>query len=223
MPVVPQQLAFLFKNNLPPKEKSDKIFLIMESLLTNFSETHRIISYFIIALAILIEGEVVLILAGILSHKGYLDIFDVIFFAFAATVIHDLIYWSIGKKFSVSNKKKFLFINLEKIKWFLEKAKINNGLYIFVSKFTWNLNRIVLITNGYLKTPIKELLRYSIPASLIWSIVFVSIGYIFAFETDILKKDIKTAAILLTSFIIIIVILENLLRKTIERKTKENS
>ena len=49
----------------------------------NFSETHRIISYFIIALAILVEGEVVLILAGILSHKGYLDIFDVIFFAFA--------------------------------------------------------------------------------------------------------------------------------------------
>ncbi|MEK9168474.1 MAG: VTT domain-containing protein [Patescibacteria group bacterium] len=195
----------------------------MESLLMNFSETHRIISYFIIALAILIEGEVVLILAGILSHKGYLDIFDVIFFAFAASVIHDLIYWSIGKKLSASGKKKFLFINLEKIKEFLEKAKINNGLYVFISKFAWNLNRVALITSGYLKMPVKELLRYSIPASLIWSIVFVSIGYIFAFETDVLKKDIKTAAILLTGFIILIVVLENLFRKIVEKRTKENN
>ncbi len=190
----------------------------MESLLTNFSETHRIISYLIIALAILIEGEVVLILSGILSHKGYLDIFNVVLFAFAASIIHDLIYWSIGKKFSASNKKKFLFINLEKIKEFLEKAKINNGLYIFVSKFVWNLNRITLIANGYLKTPVKKLLRHSIPASLVWSIVFVSIGYIFAFETDVLKKDIKTAAILLIGFIIIVVILENLLKKIIEKR-----
>ncbi|MDP3015393.1 MAG: VTT domain-containing protein [bacterium] len=192
----------------------------MESLLTNFSETHRIISYLIIALAILIEGEVVLILAGILSHKGHLDIFNVILFAFAAAVIHDLIYWSIGKKLSASGKKKFLFINLEKIKGFLEKTKINNGLYVFISKFTWNLNRIMLITNGYLKMPIKELLRYSIPACLIWSITFVSIGYVFAFETDVLKKDIKTAALLLMSFIIIIVILENILRKIVEKKNK---
>ena len=192
----------------------------MESLLTNFSETHRIISYLIIALAILIEGEVVLVLAGVLSHKGYLDIFDVIFFAFAAAVIHDLIYWSIGKKLSASGKKRFLFINLEKVKRFLEKAKINNGLYVFISKFVWNLNRIALIANGYLKMPVKELLRYSIPACLIWSITFVSIGYVFAFETDILKKDLKTAAILLASFIVAIVILENLFRKIVEKKNK---
>ncbi len=195
----------------------------MESLLTNFSETHRIISYLIIALAILIEGEVVLILAGILSHKGYLDIFNVILFVFAAAIIHDLIYWSIGKKLSASGKKRFLFINLEKIKEFLEKTKINNGFYIFISKFAWNLNRVVLIINGYLKTPVKELLRYSVPASLIWSIVFVSIGYIFALETDFLKKDLKTAAFLLMGFIIIIVVLENLLRKIIEKRTKKDN
>lgn len=174
----------------------------------------------VIALAILIEGEVVLVLAGVLSHKGYLDIFDVIFFAFAAAVIHDLIYWSIGKKLSASGKKRFLFINLEKVKRFLEKAKINNGLYVFISKFVWNLNRIALIANGYLKMPVKELLRYSIPACLIWSITFVSIGYVFAFETDILKKDLKTAAILLASFIVAIVILENLFRKIVEKKNK---
>lgn len=190
----------------------------MEALLINFSETHRILSYLIIFAGVLIEGEIILILAGVLSYKGYLDIFDVLIIAFMAAIVHDLIYWSIGKKIAQTGRKKFLFINLEKIGVFLGKARANNGLYIFVSKFALGLNRIILIANGYLNMPIKELLRYSIPASLVFSIVFVSTGYIFASKTDILKKDLKTAAIFLTGFVIIMVLFEKLFRRIIERK-----
>lgn len=190
----------------------------MESLLTNFSETHRILSYLIVFFSIFIEGEIVLLLAGVLSHKGYLDIFDLIMIALVATTLHDLLFWSIGVKLSKTNREKFLFVSLEKVKGFLGKLRAGNGLYIFISKFAWNLNRIVLISSGYLKTPVKELLRYSIPAAFIWSITLVSLGYVFAFKTDILKKDVKTAAILLTVFIVAIIFLENLLRKMIIKK-----
>lgn len=195
--------------------------LFMESLLTNFSETHRILSYLIIFFSIFIEGEIILLLAGVLSHKGYLDIFDVMIIASVATVLHDLLYWSIGQKISKSNREKIWCFNLGKIKRFLEKIKASNGLYIFISKFTWNLNRIILITSGYLKMPLKELLRYSAPASLVWSITFVSLGYVFAFETDILKKDLKTASLLLLGFVMAIIILENLLRKMIEKRANK--
>jgi len=80
---------------------------------------------------------VVLLLAGVLSHKGYLDIFDVIMIAFVGAVFHDLCYWLIGKNLISKNKKKFLFINLEKIENFLRRLRINNSLYIFISKFAW--------------------------------------------------------------------------------------
>jgi len=193
----------------------------MESLLTNFSETHRILSYLIVFFSIFIEGEVVLLLAGVLSHKGYLDIFDVIMIAFVGAILHDLLYWSIGKKLSKTNKKKFLFVNLEKLGNFLCRLRVSNGLYIFISKFAWNLNRIVLMASGYLKVSAKELLRYSVPASLIWSVSLVSMGYIFAFETDILKKDLKTAGLFMAGFIIAIIILENLLRKMIEKRANK--
>ena len=195
----------------------------MESLLTNFSETHRLLSYLILFLSMFIEGEVVLLLAGVLSHKGYLDIFDIIITAFIGAVLHDLVYWSIGRKLSKTNKKNFLFINLEKIESFLRRLKINNSLYIFISKFAWSLNRIVLMANGYLGISVKDLLRYTIPACLIWSITFVSIGYIFAFETDILKKDLKTASLFIISFIIAVIILENFLRKAIEKGISRQS
>jgi len=191
----------------------------MESLLTNFSETHRILSYLIIFFSIFIEGEILLILAGVLSHKGYLDIFDVIMIASAAAILHDLLYWSIGGKLSKTSREKFLFVNLEKVKGFLGKLRVSNGLYIFISKFAWNLNRVILVTSGYMKMPVKELLRYSVPASLVWSITLVSLGYVFAFETDILKKDFKTASLILVGFIVVIIVLENLLRKMLEKRT----
>ena len=191
----------------------------MEAILTNFSETHRIFAYLIIFFSIFIEGEIILLLAGVLSHKGYLDISDVIVVAFVAAVLHDILYWSIGGRLLKTAKQKFLFINLEKIKSFLDKFKIGNGLYIFISKFAWSFNRITLIASGYIKMPLSELLRYSITASIIWSVTLVSLGNIFASETHVLKRDIKTASLLLTGFIVIIVILENLFRKALEKKT----
>lgn len=160
-----------------------------------------------------------MILAGVLSHKGYLDIFDVIMIASVAAILHDLLYWSIGGKLSKTSREKIWCFNLEKIKAFLGRLRVSNGLYIFISKFAWNLNRVVLVTSGYLKMPVKELLRYSVPASLVWSITLVSLGYVFAFETDILKKDFKTASLILVGFIVIIVVLENLLRKMLEKRT----
>lgn len=190
----------------------------MESLLTNFSEAHRILSYLIVFFSIFIEGEIVLLLAGVLSHRGYLDIFDVMTIAFAAAILHDLLYWSIGKKLAETNRKKFLFVNLEKSVNFLSRLKVSNGLYIFISKFAWSLNRIVLVASGFLKVSVKELLRYSIPACLIWSVSLISIGHIFAYKTGLLKKDLKTAGLFLAGFVMAIIILENLLRKIIERR-----
>lgn len=190
----------------------------MESLLTNFSETHRILSYLIIFFGIFIEGEVILLLAGILSHRGFLDISNVIIIASSAAILHDLLYWSIGQKLLKTNKKRILFINLDKAKGVLEKLRIGDGLYIFISKFAWGLNKIVLISSGYLKTPVRELLRYSIPAAFVWSITLISLGHVFASKTGLLKKDIKTAVVLLAIFVVGIILLESLLRKAIIKK-----
>ncbi len=189
----------------------------MESLLTNFSETHRFLAYTIVFLAVLIEGEIFVLLAGVLSRNGYLDIFDAIAVVFAAAIIHDLIYWSIGRKLVKTNRKKFLFINFEKTGNFLEKLKINDGFYIFISKFAWSLNKLVLIASGYIKLPLKELLRYSVFSAFVWSFTFVSLGYVFAHKTDVLRKDLKTATLLIAGFIIIVVVLENFIQIMIKK------
>lgn len=189
----------------------------LELLLTNFSETHRVLAYLILFFITILEGEIVLLLAGILSYKGYLNISNVITIAFAAAILHDLFYWSIGRRFSKTNRKKIFFIDLEKIRGALEKLKDRNGLYIFISKFAWSLNRLILITSGFTKIPVKEFLRYSVPACFVWTVTLVSIGYVFASETNVLRQDIKTALVLFAIFLTAVILFENLIRRTIKR------
>ncbi len=189
----------------------------MEQFFANFSEVHRILTYIIIFLGMFIEGEVVLILSGILVRGGSINFLNVVIFAFSAVVIHDIAYWFIGKKLSQLHKKKFLFFNLEKMESLFNKIKSREGLYIFASKFAWNTNRFVLLSSGYMKTPFKRLLRNSIPAALIWTIAFVSLGFVFADQAGILKKDLKKVAIFITILLIAVILLENVFRKIIAK------
>jgi membrane protein DedA with SNARE-associated domain len=185
-----------------------------------FFRDSSFLAYGIIFLGMFIEGELILILAGILIRGGHLDFLDTIFIAFGAVVIHDIAYWLIGKKLAERGGQKFLFFNLEKIKPFLEKIRNNNELYVFVSKFAWNLNRFVLIASGYIGTPFKKIIRYSLPAGFIWTITFISLGFIFAQKTEILKKDLKTVAVSLTIFLLAVIVLENLFQKIFNNDKK---
>ena len=190
----------------------------MESFLTNFSEAHRLLSYLIIFLVVFIEGEVILLLAGILARHGYLGLFTVFSIAFAASILHDLLYWSIGRRLAARKRPdNFLFFNLDKAKNLLASFGERNGFYIFISKFSWGLTRLVLVASGYMKMPIRNVWKYTIPAGFIWTISLISLGYAFASETNLLRKDIKTATLLVTAFVLAILALEYIIRKSIKR------
>lgn len=194
----------------------------MESLLLNFSEAHWVIIYFIIFAGMFIEGEVVLIMAGILVRSGKIDFLDALVVAFLGVVAHDIAYWFLGKKFADSHRKKFLFIDLKRLDSFIDRIRRNHDLYIFVSKFAWSMNRLFLIASGYLKMPLKRVMRYSIPAAFIWSTTFLSLGYIFAHKTDILKKDVRIVIVSFSAFIVVIFLFEKLFQKNLNLKVPDN-
>lgn len=189
----------------------------MESLLTNFSEIHRVLAYLLIFFGMFIEGEVVLIVAGVLIRAGNIDFFDTLVVAFFGTIAHDIAYWQIGRWFFASQKDKFFFINVGKLGPFLTKLH-KSDTYIFTSKFTWAFNRLILIASGYRNTSLRDLLKFAVPAAAIWSITLVSLGYIFAHKTDIIKKDIFTIIISITVFVAALYLLENVFQRTLSFK-----
>lgn len=186
---------------------------MLENLLARFSETHQILAYLIIFLGMFIEGEMILILSGILVKSGAIGFFNTLWISFIAVIFHDLLYWKIGQKLSRLNKKKYLFFDLEKGRPLFEKIQKRQGFYVFSSKFAWNLNRVVLVSLGYLGIPFKNLFRASVASAFLWALTFISLGFIFAEQTDLLKKDLKIGAVFITIFFIAVVAVEQILQK----------
>ena len=188
----------------------------MEEILINFSGTHELLSYLIVFFSIFIEGAVITLLAGVLSAKNYIDINIVILTAFIASVAQDIFFWQLGKNILRLKNTRFL-VNVEKAENFVRKLEFHNGPYIALSKFTWGFNRVVLTAAGMMKMPLKKVLKYSVPACLIWSITIAYLGNIFSSQINILDKGIKTAGILIIILIIVFIFLENIARKQIKK------
>lgn len=189
-------------------------------LITHFAETHRMLLYLILFFGMFIEGEMMLIFAGVLVRSRNIHYFDTIAIAFAAVLLHDVGYWYIGKRLAMMKREKFLGIDLKKAEKFFTKLKEREGLYIFTSKFAWGLNRFVLISSGYFQTKLKKLVKYSTGAAIIWTTTLVSLGYIFAEQTAILKKDIRIVAIGFAALFLVVFYVEHLLKKMFLEEAK---
>lgn len=182
---------------------------VYTSFFLHFSETHRILTYTIVFLIVFfIEGEITLVLAGLLTRKHLLDFGDLLTIGIIAAILHDILYWAIGRMLIEKKSTHFLFIHLEKMGKFIEQVHKRYRLYIFVSKLAWGLNKPVLVSVGYLKIKLRQLLTYSIPACIIWVASLVSLGHVFADETHLLRKDLKTAGLLVAGFIITLLLVE---------------
>ncbi|MDO8555240.1 MAG: hypothetical protein Q7R75_01590 [bacterium] len=190
----------------------------MQNFLLNFAGGHHMLVYSLVFLAMFIEGEVVLILSGVLIKTGRINFLITLVIVFIAVVLHDIAFWWMGKKSLETKREKFLFFKISRMESFLNRIRTGNGLCVFVSKFVWSVNRVVLFATGYIGLPFKKLIRFSVPTALIWSMVFISLGYVFADQTEILKKDLKTGSIFLGIFLAFVFLLEYFFRKALKKR-----
>lgn len=189
-----------------------------------FSDAHTFFAYIVLFLfTAVLEGEITLLLAGMLSHQGYLSLPTVLSVGFAAALVHDIVFWSLGKKMSSLGRDRFLFINLRKVRDFLSHFHGRIGTYIFTSKFTWGLSRMVLISSGYMNISLRKLLFSAIPASFAWSVILVLLGYFFSYQFDLVKRDIVTAGIFIAIFMAVIILIEILARKVFQKRVTTKS
>lgn len=137
-----------------------------------------------------LEGETILVIAGFLAHRGYLELPFVIAAAFAGTLAGDQLYFYIGR---IKGKE---FID-KKPGW---KAKINrvfklldkyHTLFILGFRFLYGIRTVapfVLGASGI--SPIRYL-ALNLCGALIWAIVIGTLGYYFGHAIEILLGEIK--------------------------------
>lgn len=176
--------------------------------LESFTSNNIILTYAIVFIATILEGDVSLLFFGALSRGNFLPIPQLIIVSFVAAFCHDLIFWLIGKKMSAISKKKFLCFDMEKITQFVDKISYSFGPLIVVSKFVWNFNRAILVSAGYSKMKFKSFILYSLPADALWAITFSSIGYVFADQTNIFKQKIEYIGLILIALVVGVILFQ---------------
>lgn len=156
----------------------------------NLEEVVTHYGYIGILIGTFLEGETILVIAGFLAHRGYLELPFVIAAAFAGTLIGDQLYFYIGR---IKGKE---FIS-KKSNWKSKTDRVfrlldrNHILFILGFRFLYGIRTVapfILGASGI--SPIRYLVL-NITGALIWAIVIGMLGYYFGYAIEILIGEIK--------------------------------
>jgi len=169
-------------------------------------EAHRYLGYGLLCAAMIFEGELFLISAGMLARLHAFDFFDTFFFALSGVLIGDIMWYCVGRKLEsrYPDHSISLFV-IHRVKKYLPDIEKNPFHVIFLSKFLYGLNHSTLVVLGFLKVPFAHFMRIQFISSFIWCLLFLTAGY--AFGSVALTFTTKLRHFMLFAFISLIVVI----------------
>ena len=188
------------------------------SAIRHFVEIHAIIAYFIIILGVVVEGEVVVIFAGIFSFLGSINLF----IAFAAVILggalKSLLGYMIGFYLNKYHSHKPIISKIERrISYFLPKFKEKPFWSIFISRFfILGIGWFTLVFSGYKNISIKLYVKAEALSLALWSVGFLALGHFFGYTALSISRDVRKFLGLILIFFILFFILEKIIAFIVE-------
>ncbi len=188
----------------------------------DFSALVHDYGYWIVLFGSMIEGESIVLTAGMLSAHGILSFYKICLLSFIGTCFADQLLYNLGyyigpsflEKWSVTRK---LFHKLKPI------ALKYQNIYILSFRFIYGIRIMSPILIGIVKIDPKKYMILNIVASVIWSIVSCSMGYAIGSFTKTLDFKFKYVIIAGTFLILLLILLSKILSSYIlNRNTKSD-
>jgi membrane protein DedA with SNARE-associated domain len=134
--------------------------------------------YAAILIGTFLEGETILVLAGLAAHQGYLDLTWVILAAFAGSLSGDQLFFYLGRKHSRAVlarrptwEKKMQTVYRMMIRF--------QTLLILVFRFLYGLRTVTPFAIGMSPVSAKKFILLNAAGALVWATAVGSCGYIF--------------------------------------------
>jgi len=137
--------------------------------------------YIILFFWSILEGETGLVMAGVLSHTGDMDLTTSIIVAGLGGFVGDQIYFYIGRynkkyisKLLKSHRRKFALANilLNKYGWMI----------VFIQRYLYGLRTIIPMAIGTTRYSAKKFAIVNFIAAMIWASITITLSYIFGEE-----------------------------------------
>jgi membrane protein DedA with SNARE-associated domain len=184
----------------------------------------KILLYLAVYLGCFFEGETSLVTSAFAAHRGYLEIFIVMIVALAATQSWDWLWFTIGRKKGklFIEKKPKLNQKVMKIDLLLEKNPVP---VLLGYRFLFGFRTAVPLVIGMSSITKRRFLTFSIINTILWDILFSSVGYFFgAFLKANWKRiedyEFEIMACILVTGILVGLLLRFLSLKRVRRKSQ---
>lgn len=180
------------------------------SVIRHFIEIHAIIVYFVIFFGVIIEGEIVVILAGIFSFLGLINIFIAFPVIILGGVTKSFLAYTIGYYLNKNHSgKPFVSMMERRISYFLPKFNERPFWSIFTSRFIiLGVGWFTLLFSGYKRVPLKIYAKAESYSLIIWTIVFLALGHFFSYTALSISRDIRKFLVIILVFFIMFFIIE---------------
>lgn len=179
------------------------------NLLANFMSGNEVLAYVLVFLGLIIEGEIVILFAGILAHLGGLDFKSLFLVGALSLATKAFLGYHLGSylRDRFPDNRFFQYIE-NKILYFLPSFKEKPFWSIFISKFIYGINHLAIVLSGFLKIDFKTFFKAEFSASIIWLLEFLALGYFFSYYAIGITKDIRKFTLLVLGFVVAFILLE---------------
>lgn len=199
--------------------------MIQTSIIFSFISTYRYIA--ILPLAI-IEGPILALFVGFLSHLGYFSIIPAYIIMILGDFIPDSIYYFIGrfghkekilKRFN--NKSGLLSKHLDNLENIWHK---NSFKAMFISKLAFGLSIPFLITAGIVRLPYRKFIWQALVITMFQYGVLMALGYYLSQSYKIVVSYVKYAGFIVAGIVIVLISIYFILQIFIKNKViKDNN
>jgi membrane protein DedA with SNARE-associated domain len=132
--------------------------------------------YWIVIAGALLEGEVVLLIAGGAAYHGYVDLPLVMLISFVGAMIHDHLLFFIGRGLGARFFLKFPTFR-EKFRKVFDLFHKYHNYFILGFRFVYGLRTITPVIIGTSHIHLRKYSTLTLIAGIIWAISISYIGY----------------------------------------------
>lgn len=179
----------------------------------HFIEIHAIIVYLVIFLGVLIEGEIVVIFAGIFSYLGSINIFVALISVILGGFTKSVLGYTVGYYLYTHHSQKPFMNKIERrISYFLPRFKERPFWSIFASRFfILGIGWFTLIYSGFKNIPLKIYVKAESYSLAVWSVGILSLGFFFGYTALAISRDIRHVLVIILVFFISFFVLEKVI------------
>ena len=167
----------------------------LEQLIENYG-------YIVVILGTFLEGETILVLAGIAAKLGYLQLYGVVLAAFVGSLTGDQIYFFVGRR----HGSAFL---ARRPNWQIKAAKIHALLerhhiaVVLGFRFMYGLRTVAPFVIGMSRIPTIRFLILNMIGAMLWAMVVGGLSFLFGHGLEMILGKIKRYELELFGFIAI--------------------